>query len=47
MKILGIDGASPTLLEKWRNDLQNLQRLSDKGTTGLTIPPIPPQTPVA
>ena len=45
--VLGFDGASQRLIEKWMNDLPTFGRLKDEGIFGQTIPPIPAQTPVA
>jgi len=49
MKILviGFDGASPLLLEKWMPNLPTFKRFREEGSLGLSIPPTPAQTPVA
>ena len=49
MKVLvtGFDGASPTLVEKWLKQLPTFHRLKKEGLFGLSVPPIPAQTPVA
>ncbi|MCD6600301.1 MAG: alkaline phosphatase family protein [Dehalococcoidia bacterium] len=41
--ILGIDGASPKLIEQWRDELPNLKRIMEGGVYGeleSTIPPV-------
>ncbi len=45
--IIGLDGASPQLVEKWINQLPTFKRFKEEGTLGLSIPPAPAQTPVA
>lgn len=45
--ILGFDGASPKLIDRWINDLPAFRVLKEKGVFGLTIPSTPAQTPVA
>jgi len=45
--VIGIDGLSPILVEKWINDLPTFKRFKDKGILGTSIPPCPAQTPVA
>ena len=45
--VLGFDGASPVLVNKWINDLPTFRKFKEQGIIGQTIPPIPAQTPVA
>jgi len=45
--VIGLDGASPLLIEKWMGELPTLRRLKEEGWWGLSIPPVPAQTPVA
>jgi predicted AlkP superfamily phosphohydrolase/phosphomutase len=45
--VLGFDGASPKLIDKWINDLPTFKVFKERGVLGQTIPPIPAQTPVA
>ncbi len=45
--VLGFDGASPTLIERWLGELPNIRRLKRVGLFGTSTPPIPAQTPVA
>jgi predicted AlkP superfamily phosphohydrolase/phosphomutase len=45
--VLGFDGASPRLVEKWLNDLPTFRKFKEEGIYGLSIPPAPAQTPVA
>ena len=45
--IIGLDGASPQLVERWINQLPTFKRFKEEGTLGLSIPPAPAQTPVA
>lgn len=45
--ILGFDGASPKLIDKWIDYLPTFKMLKERGILGQTIPPIPAQTPVA
>ena len=45
--VLGFDGASPLLINKWLDQLPNLKKLKEHGYFGISIPPIPAQTPVA
>ena len=49
MKVLvvGFDGASPLLIERWIEKLPTFRMLKKKGQFGITVPPIPAQTPVA
>lgn len=45
--VLGFDGASPKLIDKWIDSLPTFKIFKEKGIFGRTIPPIPAQTPVA
>lgn len=45
--VIGFDGASPKITEKWIQDLPNIRRFKEEGVLGETVPPIPAQTPVA
>jgi len=45
--VLGFDGASPNLINQWIDHLPTFKTFKQKGALGLTIPPIPAQTPVA
>lgn len=45
--VLGVDGASPLLVERWLDHLPIFKGFKREGLWGLTIPPIPAQTPVA
>ncbi|MFQ6076328.1 MAG: alkaline phosphatase family protein [Candidatus Bathyarchaeia archaeon] len=45
--VLGLDGASPLLVDRWIEGLSNFRRFRDEGVFGLSIPPSPAQTPVA
>ena len=45
--VLGLDGASPTLIDEWIDDLPAFRTCKEQGILGRTIPPIPAQTPVA
>ena len=45
--VIGLDGASPFLIEKWIEELPAFRKFKDEGLWGLSIPPIPAQTPVA
>ena len=45
--VLGFDGASPVLINKWINYLPTFRKFKEQGIFGQTIPPIPAQTPVA
>ena len=45
--VLGIDGLSPLLVEKWMDALPNFRRMKEEGILGVSIPPCPAQTPVA
>jgi len=45
--IIGLDGASPKLIEKWINELPTFKKFREEGTMGLSVPPAPAQTPVA
>ena len=45
--VIGIDGLSPILVEKWIDQLPNFRRMKEEGVLGVSIPPCPAQTPVA
>lgn len=45
--VLGFDGASPLLINRWLDQLPNLKKIKNQGCFGLSIPPVPAQTPVA
>ena len=45
--IVGLDGASPVLVNQWIEELPTFKRFRDEGLLGWSIPPIPAQTPVA
>lgn len=45
--VVGSDGMSPMLVEKWMEKLPTLRRIKREGVFGRTVPPIPAQTPVA
>jgi len=45
--VLGFDGASPKLINEWLDCLPTLKLFKEQGLSGLTIPPVPAQTPVA
>jgi len=45
--IIGLDGASPQLIEKWISELPTFKKFRQEGTMGLSVPPAPAQTPVA
>lgn len=47
MLVLGLDGASPLLIDRWIDQLPTFRRFAKEGVFGQTIPPIPAQTPVA
>jgi len=47
MLVLGFDGASPKLVDKWIEHLPTFREFKTRGISGQTIPPIPAQTPVA
>ena len=47
MLVIGLDGASPILINKWINNLPIFQKFMKKGIIGQTVPPVPAQTPVA
>ena len=44
MLVLGLDGASPTLIQEWKNDLPNLRKISEEGVHGQLTSTIPPVT---
>jgi predicted AlkP superfamily phosphohydrolase/phosphomutase len=45
--VIGIDGASPLLVDRWIDRLPNFRRFRDEGVLGPSVPPCPAQTPVA
>lgn len=45
--VIGLDGASPLLVERWIDDLPTFRRFREEGCWGTSVPPIPAQTPVA
>lgn len=45
--VIGSDGASPMLTEKWIEELPTFKKFREEGGWGLSIPPMPAQTPVA
>lgn len=45
--VIGLDGLSPLLVEKWIKELPTIKRFKDEGWFGLSTPPTPAQTPVA
>jgi predicted AlkP superfamily phosphohydrolase/phosphomutase len=45
--VIGFDGASPILIEKWIKELPTFDMFRKEGSSGLIVPPIPAQTPVA
>ncbi len=45
--VIGIDGASPLLVEKWIEDLPTFRKIKKQGWFGTSVPPVPAQTPVA
>lgn len=47
MLVLGFDGASPILIDRWIGDLPTFKMFRNRGILGQTIPPTPAQTPVA
>lgn len=42
--LIGLDGASPHLVQKWRSFLPNLSRLMDKGASGTLLSVVPPRS---
>lgn len=42
--IIGLDGASPDLVMRWKGHLPNLSRLIDRGTSGILESVIPPRS---
>lgn len=42
--IIGLDGASPELIQRWRKHLPNLSRLIDEGASGTLTSVIPPRS---
>ena len=47
VSVIGLDGASPFLVNQWIDDLPTFQQFRDTGLWGHSIPPLPAQTPVA
>lgn len=47
MLVIGIDGASPVLVDRWIDHLPHFKRFRDEGVLGQSLPPCPAQTPVA
>jgi len=45
--VLGFDGASPKLIDRWIDQLPAFRMFREGGVLGETIPPLPAQTPVA
>jgi predicted AlkP superfamily phosphohydrolase/phosphomutase len=45
--VIGLDGASPLLINAWLDELPTFRRFKDEGLWGPSIPPLPAQTPVA
>jgi predicted AlkP superfamily phosphohydrolase/phosphomutase len=45
--VIGLDGASPLLINAWLDELPTFRRFRDEGLWGSSIPPLPAQTPVA
>jgi len=45
--VIGIDGASPLLIERWIEELPTFRKIKTQGHLGLSVPPTPAQTPVA
>lgn len=45
--VVGFDGASPILIQKWFAQMPTFRRIKKEGYFGLSVPPIPAQTPVA
>lgn len=45
--VFGLDGASPSVINRWIEELPTFNRFKEEGILGLSIPPIPAQTPVA
>ncbi len=42
--VIGLDGASPHLIEKWREDLPHLAKLQQQGSSGVLQSVIPPRS---
>src|SRR5260370_17508715 len=42
--VIGIDSASPVLIEKWKESLPNLQSIMDHGTYGVLESIVPPES---
>jgi predicted AlkP superfamily phosphohydrolase/phosphomutase len=45
--VIGLDGASPWLLDRWIKELPTFRSFKEEGLWGVSIPPVPAQTPVA
>ncbi len=45
--VVGIDGASPILIDRWIDELPTFRKIRNEGSLGLSVPPVPAQTPVA
>ncbi len=45
--VLGLDGGSPLLINRWIEELPTFKKFREEGVFGLSVPPIPAQTPVA
>jgi predicted AlkP superfamily phosphohydrolase/phosphomutase len=45
--VIGLDGASPVIINDWIDELPAFKKFQDDGLLGYSIPPIPAQTPVA
>ena len=45
--VIGWDGASPYLVDRWLSELPTFKRFKEEGLLGQHLPPIPAQTPVA
>ncbi|MFQ5710570.1 MAG: alkaline phosphatase family protein [Candidatus Geothermarchaeales archaeon] len=45
--VIGLDGASPQLIERWMDELPTIRKFKEGGCLGLSTPPVPAQTPVA
>ncbi|GAF90081.1 unnamed protein product, partial [marine sediment metagenome] len=41
VQVIGLDGASPSLIEKWIDELPTFRRFKEEGLFGLSIPPVP------
>jgi len=45
--VIGWDGASPRLVDRWISDLPTFRRFKEEGVLDEHVPPVPAQTPVA